>query len=701
MMRLTLRTLLAYLDDVLEPSEAKEIGKKLQESPVATSLVSRIREVMRRRRLGAADLEGPGIGIDPNLVAQYLDNTLPADQVAEVEKICLESDQQLAEVAACHQILTLALGEPVEIAPSSRERLYVLGPVEARDKLQTGGESAVRGNGVPALKTPISVTTIPGSAGPSFEETLPDYLKHKPWSGKLVPIVVGVLLIAVWLGAIYSDANFWESLMGLRSIPAPMTEVSPLPAEQKETPVTEELAQAPPAEPEKPAEETKSPVPMATKATETPKAAEPPPATVADRDETSPADAAPEPQPPEPPEPTEDLAANVARRPMPQPPMAIQYVSQEAVLLQLHPTEKNWYVVPKQADLKPGMVLACPDPFEAVLEFDHGAMRITLLGDSAVEILKPGETGRAAIQLIKGRMILQTSRRDEKTSSLGLLIGPRSGRIEFGTSDAMCGLEFLLKEPVAYEQRVLPTDRIEGMYVLTGSVGWAPSDGPVRVANKDAYLSLLTDQPPIAIGPPRGTTPEWLDPQRRKVGSILRRFAKQFEKEFEPNQPIESAMRALIRAPRPQISELAVRCLALTDNYQAVVQALAQADHEDTRKAAINGLRLWLGVRADRGPLLKQALQTYYERPDQIEALYRLLWGISVDEAKTQQASLELVEWLRSDQVEIRELAFANLVRLTGRKFDYRPLASLAQREPAVKRWYDHVLREGALIKGE
>src|SRR5437016_168640 len=102
-MRLTLRTLLAYQDDILEPVQAREIGEKLNESSFASSLVSRIREVMRRRRLTAPTLSGPGMGIDPNLIAEYLDNTLPPDGVADVEKICLESDVHLAEAAACHQ----------------------------------------------------------------------------------------------------------------------------------------------------------------------------------------------------------------------------------------------------------------------------------------------------------------------------------------------------------------------------------------------------------------------------------------------------------------------------------------------------------------------------------------------------------------------------------------------------------------------
>jgi len=126
-MRLTLRTLLAYLDDLLEPAQAKELGAKIQESEVAAELVMKIRDVIRKRRLTAPIISGPGCDLDANVVAEYLDNTLPPDGVTQLEQLCLESDVHLAEVAACHQILTLVLGEPIDINSHSRERMYALG----------------------------------------------------------------------------------------------------------------------------------------------------------------------------------------------------------------------------------------------------------------------------------------------------------------------------------------------------------------------------------------------------------------------------------------------------------------------------------------------------------------------------------------------------------------------------------------------
>jgi hypothetical protein len=132
-MRLTLRTLLAYLDDTLEPSEIKHIGQKVAESDTAQELIARIKQVTRRRRLTTPPLTGPNARWDANMVADYLDNELSSDQIAEVEKICLESDVHLAEIAASHQILTLVLGQPALVPPTAKERMY--GLVKGREAI--------------------------------------------------------------------------------------------------------------------------------------------------------------------------------------------------------------------------------------------------------------------------------------------------------------------------------------------------------------------------------------------------------------------------------------------------------------------------------------------------------------------------------------------------------------------------------------
>lgn len=111
-MRLTLRTLLAWMDGVLPEADRGPLGEKVAASPVARQLVERIEAVIARPHLHPPRVEGKGLASDPNSVAQYLDNTLPADQLEPFERVCLESDTHLAEVAGCHQILAEHAADP-------------------------------------------------------------------------------------------------------------------------------------------------------------------------------------------------------------------------------------------------------------------------------------------------------------------------------------------------------------------------------------------------------------------------------------------------------------------------------------------------------------------------------------------------------------------------------------------------------------
>ncbi len=193
-MHLTLRTLLAYMDGILEPEDRDEIGRKIEESEFARQLVQRLRDSTRNPRLSAPRVMGKGMGPDPNTVAEYLDNTLAGERVPEFEKLCLDSDIDLAEVAACHQILTMVLGQPAEIDMEMKQHMYEVvnhsTPVERK-----AGETPEHVAGVPD-----DMWVKPKRRKPE----IPDYLREQPGGSKwktytAAAIVLGVVAVAVML----------------------------------------------------------------------------------------------------------------------------------------------------------------------------------------------------------------------------------------------------------------------------------------------------------------------------------------------------------------------------------------------------------------------------------------------------------------------------------------------------------------------
>jgi hypothetical protein len=203
-MRLTLRTLLAYLDDILDPADKEQLAKKIESSEFAEDLVHRTRDTMRRLRLSAPQVIGSGMGLDPNTVAEYLDNVLPPESVGDFERICLESDMHLAEAAACHHVLTMVLGEPAEVDPIARQRMYSI-PVESESRRRVRVEQAHVGVGtVPLAAAPVEMlagapTGVVTQAAATPE--VPEYLRTSGWGGFRAALVglAAVVLIAAGL----------------------------------------------------------------------------------------------------------------------------------------------------------------------------------------------------------------------------------------------------------------------------------------------------------------------------------------------------------------------------------------------------------------------------------------------------------------------------------------------------------------------
>jgi hypothetical protein len=747
-MRLTLRTLLAYLDDILEPSHAREIGHKVSESTFATTLTNRIREVMRRRRLGAPDVQGPKQGLSPNVVAEYLDNTLAPKDVPDVERVCLESDTHLAEVAACHQVLTLVLGEPVEVPEASRERMYALGPSPREAEPARFGDDVLSQAPAASDAAPEAAPAAKPAPARSFEETIPAYLRRRSIWRRVAPYALVALVLGVWIGSFTIHRSFFTELLsswgekkpaatdaekggpaeGKRESPkAPgdsvaaldqdktrrgAENVTPSPAEEKTDQITEPATDGDDTPPEKvtltPLENV-DPQPPAD--APEPEQGEKPVVRVIPDGPVPPAEAEKETK-------GEDVASNVkpipdeaaakadegnGKPPAPQPPAApvampaIQYTSVSGILLHYEERKNDWFVMPKRAMVHPGDRLAAPEPFEAELDIGKGEGTVMLVGPASVRVAGPSEAAPAGFQISQGRVIFKNTGNEPLT--LSLVVQDQLWRLELLAAGTQCGIEFTPKEPDTYEQEVGDDFYTGTLYVTDGSVRLADGTGVVRVIDARSKLSLTPAD--RAKGDewrptPLAGLPEWMDPEFPTSYSD-RQYAGLFEKIFEPDLGVQASIPPSMKHSRPRMAELAVECLALTHCYRPLVQALAESDHEESRMVAFHGLRQWLPTDPANRNLLKDELAKRFPEYD-AKTVYDLLWGYRPNEVANPTTAQMLVDWLMHDQVIIREMAFYHVYRLTGRKNAYRPLAPEGHRRTAVKRFQNYIDKEGGLL---
>jgi hypothetical protein len=122
-MRLTLRTLLAYRDKVLDPKDSQILEQRIRDSGTARSIAQRIEAVVANARLNPIPVDAREFGLDPNDVASFLDDAMTSERLPEMERKCLENSALLAEVASCHQILARAIAVPVNVSPMFRNRI--------------------------------------------------------------------------------------------------------------------------------------------------------------------------------------------------------------------------------------------------------------------------------------------------------------------------------------------------------------------------------------------------------------------------------------------------------------------------------------------------------------------------------------------------------------------------------------------------
>jgi hypothetical protein len=689
-----LRTLLAYLDDTLEPTEIKQIGQKVAESDAAQELIARIKQITRRRRLTTPPLTGPGAAnFDPNTVAEYLDNALSSEQIAEVEKLCLESDVHLAEIATCHQILTLVLGEPALVPPTARERMY---------GLVQGKES------IPFRKAAITTApaaSAPNGVGDDDDSPLGLSIRRGGWPRWALPVAGALLLVALVLTLfkVIPDARHNRQLVANSPKKAEAEPPVLLPDAPADKP-KEEAAKDKPQVAEVPvADKPKTSTAAATDpGTESPGKQAPKEAAVT----ATPAQTTPPPPPPQQP-PTEQASAPSTER-------------REIGTYTVSPRSGPTLLVQRQGEqglwrrLAPGTRISSTDPLISLpgylseVRLDSGAhlqLRgmipafasesiMTFLFDSAV-VIHPSKDVDLDLTLNRGRIYLSNHKAQ----------GPVRVRIRFEHETWLLTLAEPDSEAI-----------IDLLRYYTGGIRWREGEEPLTEVFlgfikgngtlKSDYREFPMEMPGRALcawdnkraglrGPFSSQKPF---PQWEKAAPMNKEADEQsaaleeLSKKMTDKKSVDVVLAEGLQAERFTSRLVCIYALGALGEVNRLLDLLGDEDGNrgPDRIETVKVLRRWLSRGPETGKLLydieKHAGLLTENRKyltGEAETLLKLLYGFSDEELRSEYTYRVLADYLRSPKIAIRELAIGILIR-NGAYVKYNPAWPDAERKKAA-----------------
>jgi hypothetical protein len=620
-MRLTLRTLLAWKDDTLEPGQVREIGKQVKESKFAQELAERIDRVTRQRRLTVPGTTGPD-ATDPNIVAAYLDNDLDPDGVAEFEKRCLTSDVNLAEAASVHQILS-SLGQKVKVPDEARMRMYQL--VKGREAMAPRPTPAPR----PPVKEPVTKPIQPW--------VLPSP-PRRPWIERYGPALACLVLIAL------ASVTAWKSL-NMSPTPAATGSVAgpgPAGAEAKaKAAMPIDVAATGGAAPV--GEVAGAMAEMVANDTTKPQA---------DRLTGPSGEASANPEAAK-----ADESAKARDKALAALPAGAAGLAEKSdgLLLRYNGEKREWERLLKETSLKPNDRLLCLDPFRAAI--DLGKIRIAMVGLTEVRLLAPASADLPSIELLQGRLLI----RQPGTSKLKVVFGKQAATVDL-PPESVVGME-----RVALARYGQPVSQPQSLGVLCQQGEVALDAGGKQQALKPLNVALVDAGGQIQVGS-RDALPSWLT--QAEPTALELQVKEQFIKLFHADQPVLRDLVIAIEDERPDIRILTVQALKGLGNIDELITTLSRPNDPTARRATIAAIRDYMTQGPDASGRVRTALEEQFG--DKLGGVaYHMLVGYTPDEVAKSDFYSQVVGLLSPDHeagiIGVRELALDTLKRLTGR----------------------------------
>lgn len=722
-MRLTLRALLAYLYNVLEPADADEFAGKVKESAVASGLVQRIGGITHKMRMSAPRIDAKGMVDDANHVAQYLDNSLPDEQVGDFERACINSDMHLAEVASSYQILTMVLGKPADTSEALHTRIYRLpldiatshkaegdGETPERQRLKKTMEKVAQS----AKQTDAGVQAARSSSSYPAAE-VPDYLRDGQKSSKgLWWLGVGaVVVLAAALGIRAAgpyDSN--NPIIGRFFAPPSQVaqsgptepEQSKSPevkrveadaADQKKSPVNDNAVSKETGSKPVDASETKStkdehgekiPAPMddgknseeaasTTPVPPMPEAAAAPPVTSAPGSDTK-GTAKTEGKGTDTPAKT---AADVPPAPPADPMDVGRYVSDDQVLTRFDAKSGLSFRVPSRALLAAGERLVVLPTYRPQITLASG-VQVSFAGESAVQMEEPLHAGASRITVEYGRFLVVTL--GNEGAQIEVSLQGLQGMLTLEDSSTVLAIDVRHFLPPGSSAEMDARVQVVEIFATSGSARWEESGKEPLDIPEHHVVSYVAGQERELSGP--FAAPEWIDAS--SLSDIDRLTSHELQRALDFDKPVHVRLAELMGDRRVDVRALAARCLAQLGEFEPLIKELSNPQQKSFWAPEVDVLRQSL----TRGPETVQQIRQTLERlnPKEAATLFRLMWGFSAEQLQGSGAA-ELVEMLESPDMAVRVLAIDTLRQITGAQLLYRPEKATSDNRGSINRWIE------------
>ncbi len=738
-MRLTLRSMLAYLDDILEPNDVAEIREKVKESEFATGLVHRIRGSVRRLRLSAPKLKGTGLGLNANSVAEYLDNNLEAEKVPDFEKVCLESDVHLAEVASCHQVLTLVLGEPAEVAPETRQRMYRIQPVEEQDRSKTLLETSTASNTPPPKQVVNSDTPFDAPRLSQRKREAPDYLREKSrirWAPLAATIVLATFVTLLGLRALgeFDAAHPILGFVFLNTVDQQVNQRSVTMESGMNTPNGSALHLAQPSEgtvETRTAPEVSSPT-----STSLHQPLDEPSENHVSRDtplEIDEIGALPvgfsnnpslvgsanppknlgetlgneDPDPVNPAQSVSTESEELANGDTEQVPLELlpvngpttseqeetpsndptdlitgtnlgKLTTPKDILARWDEVQGVWIRLAAESGISLNdRVIALPT-YQPQLQLNTGAI-LTIDGGSSLDFPSGGPAG-FVISLQYGRLLLQNN---DNGHEISLRLGNREGNIRFEGEESAVSVEVANVHYPGTDPLDHPASTIVRLQPLQASVAWIETGLAPVTLQSGQQLELINQ----SMGATKAVdqSPAWLEPNN--IHGILKTASIDLETQIDTEQSLSLLLSELAHDRRHEIGALALLGLCHTgelDSFDSMIDAFNNERHKLWWNEYFNAITGALARNAETSENVLLSLQK--KRGQDAQELLRLLQRYSPQQLQD-GAATQLVEYLDHEKLIYRVLSFQNLKFVTGKTLSFAPQHRHVRRRPSVQNW--------------